>query len=169
MKQEWRNYARIGAGRGVRHYIFSSTWFRIFVESSLDSKILGLIPMIPVYQIWTFVTWLIIYRGITKFYKNINESPDSDSGILPAFDVIRNQCRTPRSRRVFQSLKSWKPSNTLFLALDINKEDLRNFLSLFYSSRIEGSDSRTPCLKSLKSYPQLKSLSSASLGRQYLV
>ena len=59
----------------VQHYIFSSTWFRIFVESLLDSKILGLIPMIPVYQnlIWKCITWLIIYRGITKVYKKINE------------------------------------------------------------------------------------------------
>ena len=32
-----------------------------------------------------------------KFYKNINESHVQipDSRILPAFDVIRNQCRTP--------------------------------------------------------------------------
>ena len=91
--QEPGNLA-LNSHQGVRHYRFLSTWFRIFVESLLDSKILGLIPVIPVYQIWKFVAWLTIYGGITKFYKNINES--SDSRIFPAFDVIRNQCRTPR-------------------------------------------------------------------------
>ena len=58
----------------------------------------GLIPMIHVYHIWKFITWLTIYGGLTKFYKNINESSDSDSGIFPAFDVIRNQCQTTRLR-----------------------------------------------------------------------
>ena len=35
---------------------------------------LRLISVVPDYQIWKCVTWLIIYGGITKFYKNINES-----------------------------------------------------------------------------------------------
>ena len=71
----------------------------------LDSKILGLIPVIPVHQIWKFVLWLTIYGEITKFYKNIDESSDSDSRIFPAFDVIRNQCRTPRSFLILARLQ----------------------------------------------------------------
>ena len=79
--------------RGTCHLRFSLTWFRIFVESSLDSKIPGLIPFGNVCHVISNT------RRITKFHKNVNGGLDywfqNLAQLLTWFGIVANLLARP--------------------------------------------------------------------------